>query len=302
MKHVLVTTCLLAVGLVAVAPARAQPSSATIRAVDLTASSSKKGRDAWRALDGDWGTAWCEGRKGAGVGEHLEIAAPLGPIHGLVIHAGVQQDEARYANHNRPTKVKLGITDASGTVTTVEVPLSVAEQDDVPGGTTWTPPAPIDAVRIRVELAAVDKGKADDSCITELSILTSVADSYHVPEPADALAALPAAITALRDAFASCDAAALAAHVRFPLTYDPTPDQDGKKPHRKQTWKKAKDLAKACKKGQAPRWIDEDMTLGGVHTEGPGKVRTWVGRFDWWHLVFVKDAWKLRAALPQRVP
>lgn len=69
-----------------------------------------------RVLDGDPGTAWCEGRKGPGVGEWIEVSAPdvtrlAYPgcqLEGWALAIGYVADQATWLRNGRPRSVRVG--------------------------------------------------------------------------------------------------------------------------------------------------------------------------------------------------
>ncbi len=69
-----------------------------------------------RVLDGDPATAWCEGRKGPGVGEWIEVSAPdvtrlAHPgcqLEGWALAIGYVGDQATWLRNGRPRSVRVG--------------------------------------------------------------------------------------------------------------------------------------------------------------------------------------------------
>jgi hypothetical protein len=69
-----------------------------------------------RVLDGDPGTAWCEGRKGPGVGEWVEVSAPDVTrlthngcqLEGWALAIGYVADQATWLRNGRPRSVRIG--------------------------------------------------------------------------------------------------------------------------------------------------------------------------------------------------
>lgn len=69
-----------------------------------------------RVLDGDPSTAWCEGRKGPGVGEWVEVSAPdvtrltgdQCQLEGWALAIGYVADQATWLRNGRPRSVRVG--------------------------------------------------------------------------------------------------------------------------------------------------------------------------------------------------
>lgn len=69
-----------------------------------------------RVLDGDPSTAWCEGRKGPGVGEWIEVSAPdvtrltgdRCELEGWALAIGYVADQATWLRNGRPRSVQVG--------------------------------------------------------------------------------------------------------------------------------------------------------------------------------------------------
>src|SRR5690349_9546870 len=65
----------------------------------------KHAYDAWRAVDGQVGTAWCEGTKSEGVGEALTITGDNLSFSRINIATGYWKSDKLFAANNQPTQL-----------------------------------------------------------------------------------------------------------------------------------------------------------------------------------------------------
>jgi hypothetical protein len=190
---------------------------------DITATSTfadKKGMyAAWRTVGYDGvldaktqvylpTTAWCEGKPDEGIGEGvtLTFAAPT-RIDEISIAAGVWKSEQLFASNNRITSLDLVV---DGKATTVH-PAATREWLDVPIGR--------EVSTISIKIAAVTKGKMNDSCLSGISLVRKSGDyATVIGVDAHAIAELPRVITKLNQTLGANDLAGLDKLVDFPFT------------------------------------------------------------------------------------
>jgi len=197
------------------------PSIIAIRDITATSTYSDK-RDmyaAWRTIAYDAvldektqeylpTTAWCEGKSDEGIGEGitLNLATPT-RLDEIRIAAGVWRSEKLFKENNRITSLDLVI---DGVTTTVR-PLTGRKWLAVPIGH--------DVSTITVKIAAIAKGKMNDSCISGISLVRNKGE-YAVLTGinAGALEELPRALANLQRTLGTADHGGLAKLVDFPLT------------------------------------------------------------------------------------
>jgi hypothetical protein len=154
--------------------------------------------DASRALDGDGGTAWCEGVPGPGIGQYLEVRPRLDPalaagcrLQGFLVIPGVALSKELWLANNRA--VRLRISSCAHPEDGVDVdlehlpaqggrprrfpddPRSGADpaQFELEGDALYgPPPARIDVLQrerecFRLTILGVKRGRVDDTCIGE---------------------------------------------------------------------------------------------------------------------------------------
>jgi hypothetical protein len=271
----------------AAAPAaHAQAGIEALTPMGVSASSTLKGKKdkyaAWRVFDNDaveaggsdmssatgtyYTTAWCEGKKDEGIGESLELAGDDLSFTTITIAAGFWKSEALWAKNNRPTKLTITVTghDDQERTFDLDVPSDMEEAELNPGEL-------VDAQDIKIAFAAVDKGKVNDTCISDVMI--SKGDTTLRPAMINLGADqdFQTMLAALSDGLTNCTGDAINTYVHFPLSYKSLGDPSGMAKPVKKKWKKAKDLLKSCKKGQAPSFAG-DINYAWVITEGPDKL------------------------------
>lgn len=285
-------------------PTPAPPLGNYIAVKDVAASSTfadKKDRyAAWQTVSFDFemagdlmvpSTAWCEGKKDEGIGEGITVnfAKPT-KLDTLQIAAGVWKTPKLFSGNNRITK--LAISFDGGEPTNV-IPSAKREWLAVKVGK--------EVSSIAIKIAAVKKGKANDSCISGLDFLVGD-DSINVLHGIDAAAAtaLPNAYKAMFAALTDEKRSGLEGVLAFPFSYSPPKAFFEPKLTKQFTHKSWATLEIACRKkslgcpGEPNIRAEEPVPVVG---EGPGKLeltfpstREIVER---WHLAWVKDAWKL---------
>lgn len=125
------------------------------------------------ALDGKLETAWCEGAKGDGVGEWIEVHAKhlpewKSPLCWLLIVPGYAKSEATYVANGRVTRVRIS---------SCEHPEASFEADVEPFRVHFPYPrvkVPPEALRgeadcFRLTILAVARGRVLDTCISEIA-------------------------------------------------------------------------------------------------------------------------------------
>jgi hypothetical protein len=275
-------SCSLALGLAA-RDARAQMGRESVQAVEVTATSTLKGKKeryaAWRAVDFDatpsddmtveyHATGWCEGKKNEGIGEALVLTGQPITATSILIAAGFWKSEKLFEKNNRPTRLTVVATTLDGQ----SLPFDVAVPADMQMATVDFG-ATMELSSVTIQFAEVAKGKINDTCISHLVVMRDGTPQVLFLESAGAIDDLATAV-AMNDAgLSACDGTG---SFKFPLQYKQLPDPTGETKAIKKKFKKLKDLIKACKKGQAPPPIGE-FDFARVQSEAPGKVLVWGG-------------------------
>jgi len=268
-------------------------------AVEVVASSMAKGKKdkfaAWRAVDGSTGTAWCEGKDDEGVDEKLtlELAEPI-LVTRIDLYVGVHGSAREYKDNNRPSKLFAQTAPKAGdplVMLAKAVPM-VSEYDTLVKLDLKTPRT---VQVLELGLAGVTRGdklKNNNTCITDVSLVGDKGEviSFLYGMPVESMAALPAAVTALRTAVAACDEKALATAVKFPLSHRIAAEEDS---HTVKL-KNVKALVKACKSGDFPK-IPAEADQSGITANGLGGISLETGasevlRMD---MQWNKGAWQL---------
>lgn len=248
------------------------PEVPPILGLTASATSSAKGDEPWYALGGDPTKIWCEGKGDEGIGEALvfHFAEPT-KVESLRLRAGAWRSPDTFRTHNRITQLRV-VTD-SGEPKVV----SLSEQRvnvDVAMGR--------DRVQeIRLEIAAVAKGKINDTCISGVEIKTDPESTVvfgEVPPPS-----LANAFSRVWRAFAACDDKALGAELQFPFVTS-------------RRYSDAAAVRAACKTGAFADFRPKQASPF-VHAETPGKAVVIAGKLEW-HFALVGGAWRL-ASLAQ---
>jgi hypothetical protein len=248
------------------------PAIPPILGLTASATSSAKGHEPWYALGGNPTKIWCEGRADDGVGEALvlHLAEPT-HIASLRLRAGVWGSPDLFSKHNRITQMRI-VTD-SGEPKMVNfgeerVNVDVAMDRDR-------------VQEIRLEIAAVAKGKTNDTCVSGVEIKTDPASTVVIGEaPSQSLANT---FTRVWRAFASCDDKALQAELQFPFVAS----------HR---FADAGAVRAACKSGAFADYRPQHASAF-VQADGPAKAVVIAGKLEW-HFVLAGGAWRL-ASLEQ---
>ena len=199
-------------------------------------------------------TAWCEGKPDEGIGEGVTItlADPM-VVDSVYLGPGVWHPKW-WKDNNQPTQLEVGASD--GRKWTVDVPAADAENAEY--GDPWQGVSqdiggkPI--ASLTVKIAAVKKGKMNDSCITLMYV--AAGETGFLPAigmSAEAVKALKDTAAAFHKALSECDGAALAGMARFPLKFARAPswDEQSYKPKapKPRTFAGGDAFTKACKAG-----------------------------------------------------
>jgi hypothetical protein len=250
-----------------------QPTLTVTASATSTLSQKGKTYEAWYALGGDPTKFWCEGKPDEGIGEALVLKLAVATtIESLTLRAGVWRSPELFHANNRITELTIVTDDGR----TKKVPIREEREnvDVALGG------APVKQLELRI--AAVTKGKADDTCISGVELHTN---------PASGLVLVTTSAPALADelakvwrAFGDCTEAALRTEVQYPFALDETWT------HAKH-YKDAKALRKACKDGAFSTFEIHTTSLQ-VKTEGPNKASL-QDEVLVWHFALVSGAWKL---------
>ncbi|MGE5187097.1 MAG: NADase-type glycan-binding domain-containing protein [Acidobacteriota bacterium] len=253
--------------------------------VSATSTLATRGKtyEPWYALGGDPTRIWCEGKVDEGIGEALvvKLAVPT-RIESVTIRAGVWRSPELFRANNRITELEISSDDGR----TKKVSLR-EEREDVEVE-LWR-----DQVKeLRFQIAAVAKGKVNDTCISGLDLHASgrsqivlVADAAAAPPLA------PACPQAFR-AIAGCAEPALRAQLKFPFAYRRVDT-------RSRRFADARAARKACTAGSFRAFVDAGAPTRAV-SPAPGKVTLTSDVFDW-QLVLAGASWRL-ATLEDNTP
>lgn len=286
-----------------------------LRSVTISASSTRAGKTldsyaAWRVLDGNADTLWCEGKVGSGSGETLTLTFPDGArVDEVSLVTGVQTTPELFEANNVPSTLTL-TTDDGRTIEGMDASLIEGAFDYV-GTVSFDVGGPPEIRKLVITLGTIEKvTKENHTCIGDLKI-RSGADDIEPVIGLDkaALAALPAALQGLTAAFAACDQPKIADRAQFPLPFDflqlvpPSAENgfiQGSKPART-TFRASTDLAARCKANDAGApSVGETEIDGLVYTARSGgpaeltfRVDTREGGQDTWRLAWKDRRWKL---------
>ncbi len=202
----------------------------------------------------------------------LRLAEPM-HVTSLRLRAGVWRSPELFRVYNRITELDV-VTD-SGLRKKVVV-REERENIDIAIGR--------EPVReLRLEIAAVAKGKTNDTCISGIDIRTDPASAVVLAEAPTA--SLADAFGKVWKAFASCDDKAFGAQLQFPFVAS-TRFADAKAVHA------------ACKTGAFRDFQPRDASLV-TKPESPGKVTLTAGTLEW-HFVLAGGAWRLASLVQVR--
>lgn len=236
--------------------------------VTASATSTAAKRDPAAVLGSDPTKLWCEGKADDGLGETLtlKLAAPTS-VASLTIRAGVWQSPELFHAANRVTE--LHVTTDDGFDKTVKF-REERENVDVSIDRTVS--------ELHLQLAAVAKGKVNDTCISAVDIHTDPASTVIVGLDAASGAALDPAFVKAWRALKSCDPTRIAANVQFPFTYG------GK-------YADAKSVVKACKAGAFTAFLAPDLALR-LKAPAHGQMSLLTDTLEWQFAASGKT-WKL---------
>jgi hypothetical protein len=242
-----------------------------------TLSDKHKTYDAWYALGSDPTKFWCEGKPDEGIGEALVLtfATPI-KIDSLTLRAGVWRSPELFRANNRITTLEVVSDNGVKKVTLHE------EREDVDvavGG------GPINKLELRI--AAVTKGKLNDTCISGVELHTSPESSVVLVGAA--APDLGPAFAKVWRAFGDCDERTLRAQLQFPFRYGDTT--------RAKRYADAKAVRKACKDLAFTSFTPQQPSLR-VKAEAPGKVQISADTLEW-HFALDRGAWKLVSLVDQ---
>jgi hypothetical protein len=266
---------------VAAAPAVADdraPEFPHVVAVTATATSTATSKTAshepWLVLGSDPTKVWCEGKSDEGIGEALVLhfAAPTA-VTSLTLRAGVWQSPDLFRVFNRITELRVVGDD--GFAKTVKL-REERENVDVQIDRTVS--------ELRLEIAAVAKGKSNDTCISGVDVHTDPASSLVIGVDAKAAAAFEPAFATTWQVLMTCDETALRNALQYPFVYV----------HR---YGDAKAVRKACKDKLFTAFQPRDPALH-LKLEAPAKVMVGTGTLEW-HFVWSGKSWKLASLVDQ---
>lgn len=273
-----------ALGVLAIAFAPAVARADQTVAVEVVASSTAKGKAdkfaAWRAVDGATGTAWCEGLDDEGLDETLALtlARPV-LVTRIDLYVGLHGSAKEYKDNNRPSKLFAQIAPRVGDPKVVLAKAApVVSAHDTVVKLDLKPPRTLQVLELGLAgITRGDKAKPNSTCIAEVALVGDKGEAINFVYgvPADAMAALPAAIATLRTAVAGCDEKALSTAVKFPLAHRVSAEEDS---HTVKL-KNARALVKACKAGDFPK-LPDNAEQSGVSANGLGGISLETGAAD----------------------
>jgi hypothetical protein len=284
-----------------------------LKPVTIVASSTRAGAKldayaAWKILDGNAETVWCEGKPGSGSGETITLTFPEAVrVDEISLVTGLQATPDLFDANNVPSTITVKMDDGrviegmDSSLTEGAFDYTGTMSMDVGG----------DAFKLVIELGTIEKVTKDNhTCIADLRIRSGADDLEPlIGVEKAAIAALPDALSGLVAAFGACNQPKLADRVQFPLPFDflqavpPSAEngfRQGAKPVR-MTWRASTDLAARCaaKDPGAPS-VGETEIDGLVYTArsaGPGEINfrvdTREGEQDTWRLAWKDRRWKL---------
>ena len=294
----------------------------TLQLVEVKATSTRAGKSldsyaAWKVLDGNAATVWCEGKPDAGAAEGLTItfAEPV-RVDSLSLVTGVPATPELFEAHNVPDAVTV-TTDDGRTLEGLDGSLVEGAFDHT--GTVTVEVGPPAVRKLTVGFGAVQKiAPGNHTCIADVRI-ASGGDDVEPIVGLDRLAlkALPAALQGLLDGFKTCDRVKIADRTQFPLAFDflqpvaPSPANGFTQGVRsaRASWRAAVDLTARCAAGDpAAPSVAADAEVDGIvysaRSAGPGellfRVDTREGEQDTWRLAWKDRRWKLTAI--SRIP
>lgn len=289
----------------------------TLQLVEVKATSTRAGRAldsyaAWKALDGNAETVWCEGKPDAGAGQGITItfAAPV-LVDSLALLTGVPATPELFEAHNVPDTV-IVTTDDGRTLEGMDGSLVEGGFDHT--GTVSVDVGPPAIRRLTISFGTVQKlASGNHTCIADVRV-SSGGDDLEPIVGLDRLAleALPPALAGLLDGFKRCDRVKIADRTQFPLAFDflqpvaPSPENGFTHGTRRAraSWRAAVDLAARCAAGDAAApSVAADAEVDGIvysaRSAGPGellfRVDTREGEQDTWRLTYKDRRWKLTA-------
>nr|HEX4314773.1 hypothetical protein [Kofleriaceae bacterium] len=190
-------------------------------------------------------SAWCEGKPDEGIGETVTVTlAEPTVVDAITIDAGVWRTDALFAANNQPTSLEVGFDGKPVTVAPSGKTDTVAKAPGAKGTKYST---------ITVKIAAVKKGRMNDSCVANIDLMRDGA-VLPVALGVDAAAwkALPAAITAIEKAIEDPKRAGLEQLLEFPFSSaDPLGFNAGFGDTKTGTVKTWGEFVAACKKYDA---------------------------------------------------
>ena len=237
--------------------------------VTATATTTAKSRDAAFVLGSDPTKMWCEGKGDEGVGEQLtlRLAAPT-RVESITLRAGAWQSPELFRTHNRITELRV-VTD-DGKDQTVKLR---EEREDVEVKIGRT------VGEIRLEIAAVAKGKINDTCISGVDFHTDPSATAVPGLDKDAQDSLGPAFTKVWNALATCDVKGLVTQLKWPFVAAG---------HR---YNDIQSFRKACKDPVFAAYTAGDPPLH-VKSLGAASLMFASDKLEW-HLVYAGKAWRL---------
>lgn len=155
------------------------------------ASSTYKGKISYESdnmLDGDPDTAWCEGVKGSGYGESIDFISRYGTyadqieryctIQGIAITHGYLKSQKVYMLNNRINSIKISdCGDRSPSIEITEKLESISDHNAAVSVVNGGMHNSLDFIRqsdcFRLEIRGIEKGKVDDTCISEVALIVN---------------------------------------------------------------------------------------------------------------------------------
>lgn len=270
-------------------------------AVEATASSTAKGKAdkfaAWRAVDGETGTAWCEGKDDEGLDETIKLtfAEPLA-VTRLDLYVGLHGSAKEYGENNVVSKVFAQTAPKIGApMVMLAKAAPVTSKHDMLVKLDLKAPRTIQVLEIGI--AGVTRGgnaKVNNTCISDISLVADKKEvvSFLYGLPPDAIGQLTPSVNVLRTAVAGCEEKALAWQVKYPIVHSVEAEEDS----RTIKHKNVKSLVKACRKGDFPQIPVEDSPqlsaagLGRVSVEAGSSAGSDAFRYD---MQWTDGGWKL---------
>ena len=280
------------------------PSVATadkVVGVEAVASSTAKGKAdkfaAWRAVDDQTETAWCEGKPDEGLDETitLTLAEPI-KVTRLDLYVGLHGSAKEYDDNNRVAKVSARTAPKTGEpLVQLAKAVPIVSKHNTLVKLDLKTPRTVQVIELGI--AGVTRGAkaaANDTCFSDISFATEKGEvvRFLYGISGDAMSQLAPSLNVLRTALAGCEQKQLAFMVAFPFEHRIEAEEDSRTIRHKDV----KSLVKACRKDAVPAIPVEADKLSELTSSGFGRITFETGgNSDLYRMEmrWVDGSWKL---------